>query len=87
MVDTVPLLADGFDEALVGVLRRCGQPEILAYSYEKAVEILVDRGATHEEAVEHLEFNVVGAWVGEGTPAWLMGDPEWLQMLLEGTSG
>jgi hypothetical protein len=23
---------------------------------------------TEDEAVDHLEFNTVGAWVGEGTP-------------------
>ena len=28
---------------------------------------------SHDEAVEYLEYNVVGAWVGTGTPAFLFG--------------
>ena len=69
------LVADGFDGAIIGVARRCGQPDLVAYSYERCVEILIDRdGATYEEAVEHLEFNVVGAWVGEETPIFVYED-------------
>ena len=26
---------------------------------------------TNEEAIEYFEFNVVGAWMGEGTPIFL----------------
>jgi hypothetical protein len=75
------LEADGFEGAILGVVRRCGQPDIIAYSYEKAVGVLVDDGASHEEAIEHLEFNVVGAWVGEETPAWVVTDPDYLDQL------
>ena len=75
------LVADGFDEAILGVARRCGQPDLVAYSYEKCVHILIERdGATFEEAVEHLEFNVVGAWNGEDTPVFIhvkAEDPDW----------
>ena len=28
--------------------------------------------ATEEEAIEHMEFNVVGSWVGEGTPGFMV---------------
>ena len=28
-------------------------------------------GMTDEEAMEYFEFNVVGAWMGEGTPIFL----------------
>ena len=75
------LVADGFDSAIIGVARRCGQPDLVAYSYERCVEILIERdGATYEEAVEHLEFNVVGAWVGEETPIFVhvqAESPDW----------
>ena len=60
--------ADGFDEAILGVAQRCGQPEIIAYDTEKILEILQAReGMTAEEAVEYFEFNIAGAWVGEET--------------------
>ena len=66
------LFADGLDEALVGVARRCGQPTLAVYDYEKCVEVFMSReGMSHEDAIEWMEFNVVGAWLGEGTPIWL----------------
>lgn len=66
------LLADGFEAAFIGMIRRCGQPALAAYSTRKAVRVLMDRdGMSHEEAVEFFEFNVVGAWCGPHTPAWL----------------
>jgi len=66
------LYADGFEGALVGFARRCGQPTLAAYDYGKAVEILQTRdGMTEEEAVEYLEFNTLGAWVGVNTPIWI----------------
>lgn len=66
------LKADGFDSAVIGVVRRCGQPTIICYDYDRCVAILEDRdGMDPTDAVEYLEFNTVGAWVGEQTPGWL----------------
>jgi hypothetical protein len=59
---------DGFDAAIIGVGKRCGIPDVLIYDYEKMVEILVNDGGSPEEAMEYLDFNVVGAYVGEHTP-------------------
>ena len=65
------LFADEFDGALVGYARRSGQPTLAVYDYELAVEILKEHDSmTHEDAVEWMEFNVVGAWMGEHTPLW-----------------
>ena len=75
------LEADGFEDAILGVGRRCGQPDVLAYSYEAAVEGLMERGSSWQEAVEHMEFKVVGAWVGEETPIWIITDPDYLEEL------
>ena len=39
---------------------------------------------TDEEALEYLEFNTIGAYVGEDTPAWLVPySPEQVTSLLE----
>jgi hypothetical protein len=67
------LLADGFEDAFVGISRRCGQPTLAVYDYKRAVEVLMQRdGMTTEEAEEWMEFNVVGAWAGEHTPVWFV---------------
>lgn len=67
--DQTPLKFDGFDDALLGLTSRPGQPGLLAYSYDKMVQVLVDRdGMSREDAVEYLDFNTVCAWMGPGTP-------------------
>lgn len=62
----------GFEDAFLGPARRCGQPTLAAFSVRKCIEILMKRdGMSYEEADEFFEFNVAGAWVGEGTPIWV----------------
>ena len=66
------LLADGFDAAFLGVARRCGQPDLAVYSVQRAIRVLRDRdGMSEEDAREYLEFNTIGAWLGEESPIWL----------------
>lgn len=61
--------ADGLEDAILGTASRANMPEVLVYSYNKCVKILMERdGVTHEEATEWLEYNVIGSWVGETTP-------------------
>jgi hypothetical protein len=64
------LKADGFDTCVIGIGSRFGMNiPILVYDYEKCAQLLVDRdGGTIDEAYEYMVFNVLGAWVGEGTP-------------------
>jgi len=64
------MLADGFESAFLGVCRRFGQDSLAAYDYDKCIEILATN-MTHEEAVEFFDFNVIGAWVGDGTPVFI----------------
>ena len=54
--------ADGLEDAIIGTGIQ-NMPDVLVYSYNKAVKIFMERdGMTHEVAVEWMEFNVVGAW-------------------------
>jgi len=65
------LLADGFESALIGIGRQAHQ-YLAVYDYAKCVELLMDGdGMTHEMASEHMEFNVVGSYVGPNTPIFL----------------
>ena len=64
---------DGLDKALIG--RSCiwdstgRQEDRLVYSGEKIVAILIARdGMTADEALEYIEFDIEGAYVGEQTP-------------------
>jgi len=63
------LLMDNFDEAFIGFSQRINEPELAVYDYELMVATLVNRdGMSPEEAEEYIEFNCIGAWVGEQTP-------------------
>lgn len=67
------LFADGFEEALIGYVERFtgseGRIAVALYDRRKCIEILMQQGMGLEDAVEHFEFNVIGAYVGEYTPA------------------
>ena len=63
------LLADGFEDAFVGIGRQFVGKPIAVYDRVKCIEILVERdGMSFEEAEEYFSFNVEGAYVGEQTP-------------------
>ena len=66
------LFADGFDDAIIGICRKAGNSPIVTYSYEKCVEVLINQqNMSHEEAIEWMEFNVVSAYMGPHTPAFI----------------
>ena len=73
------LLADGFEDAFIGVVESFGTAPKACYNYDACVDILMadgdfpsQTGMTYDEAVEYLEFNVTQAYVGENTPAYIM---------------
>ena len=60
---------DGFDNAIIGVGERCTTDSMIVYDYDKMVKVLVTRDAmSYEEAEEYIDFNIVGAWIGDTTP-------------------
>jgi hypothetical protein len=70
--EPVMMLAKGFEEAFVGVAYRYGFPTpIAAYDRGKCIESIMEDGCNREDAEEYFEFNVAGAWVGEGTPVFI----------------
>ena len=69
-VNPKAMKADGFDDAILGMSTRIGDDNLIAYDYDKCIEILQEE-MSYEEAVEYMEFNVVGSYVGEGTPIFI----------------
>ena len=71
------LKADGFDEAILGVVEDFNMPPRIAYSVKKCIEILEERdGMSEIDAMEYFSYNVSGAYVGEKTPLWVQDDFE-----------
>jgi hypothetical protein len=65
------LFADGFDEALVGIVERGNGLPVALYDTFKCIEVLMDEGMTEEDAWDHFCYNVLGSYVGEYTPAFM----------------
>ncbi len=63
------LLADGFEDAFIGIGRQFGSP-IAIYDRNKCIDILM-KDMLEEEAEEYFQYNVEGAWVGENTPIFM----------------
>lgn len=64
------LMADGLDDCLIGVARIFDK-RIAVYDTSKVLAKLEADGMTSEEAEEYFEYNIVGAYVGENTPAFM----------------
>ena len=59
------LIADGFEEAVIGIEENTMR---IIYSVSKCLEIIEANGMPEEEALEHFYFNVHGSYVGDKTP-------------------
>lgn len=56
-------------DAIIGRVERFGQSPLILLNRKKCIDIFMERDKmTWEEAEEHFEYNVIGSWVGEGTP-------------------
>lgn len=64
------LLADGFDEAFIGIGWQFVTP-VAVYDKARCIEILKSQGMDEIDAIEYFEFNVAGAYAGEQTPIFL----------------
>ena len=63
------LKADGFDAAIIGIDMN---NERVVYDKTLMIEILMkDEQLTEEDAIDHLAYNVWGAYVGENTPLYI----------------
>lgn len=64
-----PLKVDGFDKAIIGEEYFSGR---LVYSVERMMKVLMKRdGMSFEEALEFIEYNIIGAYLGEMTPIYI----------------
>jgi hypothetical protein len=75
------LKIDGHDNAIIGpamIWRDNTTVDVLVYDAEVIRETLIKRdGMSPEDAREYIEFNIEGAYVGEGTPVLVWPQDEW----------
>ena len=68
---------DEYEDAIIGIAHRFGSDMIVAYDYDKVLELLAERfkeeGSPdpHMDAIEWFDFNITGSWVGDKTPIFI----------------
>jgi len=68
------MIADGFDEAIIGYCYdMVAAEDRVIYSFNKCVDIL-KHDMNEEEAIEYMEYNVLGAYMGKKTPLFMRED-------------
>ena len=67
---------DDLDEAVYGTVEINGKPTML-YDREKCFELYMERdGMDYCDAQENYDYNVIGGWCGDYTPAFLSREEE-----------
>ena len=65
---------DGLDHCVLGLGGQFSMDPVLVYDYDLMIEhFLFNDNLTYEEAVEHVDLNVVGLWAGPHTPIIMRG--------------
>jgi len=72
------LLADGFEDAIIGIGGQHGSNTVVIYDRDKCIEILANQFAQEEdcddpylEAIDYFGYNTECAYVGENTPIFM----------------
>lgn len=66
------IVMDGFDDCVVGVADSFGQPTRIVYDREAILlKLMAEDGMSQDEALEWIEYNMIGSSVGEAMPVFL----------------
>lgn len=60
-----------YDACIVGIGHRFSSGPLAVYSIPMVLRVLEGWGMDGEEAQEFFEFNIIGGWVGDGTPMFI----------------
>lgn len=67
------LIADGYDDAIIGQTTK----GLVVYNIATIIELLMERdGMTEEEALEFFDFNIDGSYMGDQTPIFIFLDED-----------
>ena len=74
------LLADGYEDAIIGIGGQHGSNMVVIYDRDMCVEILADQFSQEKdcenpylEAIDYFGYNTECAYVGENTPIFMQG--------------
>jgi len=65
------MFCDGYDDCIIGIVEKYGSEPCVCYDLNKMITKMVADGSTEEEAYEHFNYNIIGAYVGENSPCFM----------------
>jgi len=65
------IIADGFDEAVIGIEENTMR---VIYSTTKCLEIIEAQGMPQDDALDYFYYNVQGSYIGDKTPIFCFDD-------------
>jgi len=65
------VIADGYEEAFLGIAAGFGGTMVPVYGYELCIQILMREGMSYEEAIEYFEYNTMGAYYSDNQPIYI----------------
>lgn len=67
------IFADGFDDAIIGVATGFDSQRVV-YCYVTMIETMMkEDDISYEDALDWIEYNTLGSYVGKNTPIYVMG--------------
>ena len=66
-----------YEKAIIGIAHRCGSDMIVAYDYDKVLELLAEQfkeegsNDPYIDALDFFDHNIIGRWVGDKTPIFI----------------
>ena len=67
------IFADGFDDAIIGVATGFDSARVV-YCYASMIEVMMkDNNISYEDALDWIEYNTLGSYIGKNTPIYVMG--------------
>jgi hypothetical protein len=62
------IVFDDCEDAIVGYGTRPGQDPLIVYDYDLLLDIQMRGGLDLQDAIEYVDYNIVGLWAGDRTP-------------------
>jgi len=67
------MIMPGYDDCILGVALQFGKPSCIAYDKDKVIQKLMrGEGMSAEDAHDWFDYNMLGSYVGETTPVFIM---------------
>ena len=71
---------NNLDDAIVGVTDDVVSSEKrYIYDYNKCVESLIAKGETEQDAIDWIDYNVLGSYLGKDTPIIMFTDSKYIK--------